>query len=327
MEQRVPNNHKRIPNSIGIFGASGHIGGPMAAWLRYHAPHVRVRLITSNDAKAKALPSQYPGCEAVVGDYFDPASLVRAVADMEGLFVIATTWTPEELAMTNLVAAIRDAGCLTHMIRVVGEIPAANLRRVPPELYDFGTGIELQHPIARRILDESDLPNTYFNIGASFMDNLLRPGLFHATERKILWLEHQVPWIDPREIGEAAARVLLDDDHRHLYQFHTLNNGSDNLFFRDIAALMSEVLQTRIDYDPSEDNFIAALRKGIKAGIVPTRLPDYLRHYHRYEEENQVAWALNDFLERTLGRKPTTMRAWLSEHRPIFLERLNAARA
>ena len=320
-------NRKPVPTSIGIFGASGHIGGPMAEWLRYHAPHVRLRLITSNPAKADMLAGRFPGCEVVVGDYYDRDSLDRAVADMEGLFVIATTWTREEEAMGNLVAAIEAARCLRHMIRVVGEIPAANLRRVPPELVEFGLGIELQHPIARRIIDEADLPNTYFNIGASFMDNLLRPGMFLGPQRKLQWLEHRVPYIDPREIGEAAARILLDDDHRHLYQFHTLNNGNDNLFLKDIAALLSDVLQLRIDFDPSVENFVAELRKGVEAGVVPPILSDYLVHYHAYEEENQVAWCLNDFLERTLGRKPTTMRDWLMEHKPIFLERLQTRQA
>ncbi len=318
-------NRKKVPASIGIFGATGHIGGPMAAWLRRHAPDVRVRLITSNPASVDALRNRHPGCEVVVGDYYDRSSLTKAVADMEGLFVIATTWTREEEAMTNLVAAIREADCLTHMIRVVGELPNANLRRVPPELHEFGLGIELQHPIARRIIDDSDLPNTYFNIGASFMDNLLRPGMFVPEKRKLQWMEHRVPYIDPREIGEAAARVLLDDDHRHLYQFHTLNNGQDYLFFRDVAAIMSDVLQTHIAFDADEENFLAVLRRGVEAGTMPAMLPDYLLHYHGYEEENQVGWALNDFLERTLGRKPTTMRAWLMEYKPFFLKQLNAA--
>jgi hypothetical protein len=297
----------------------------MARWLQFHAPQVRLRLITSNEVNAGRLRQNFPDCEVCIGNFFDPATLKEAVAELEGLFVLTTTFTPEEEAMTNLVAAIKQAARLKHMIRLVGEIPAANLRRVPRELHDFGLGIELQHPIARRILDNSDLPNTYLNIGASFMDNLLRLGLFLPATRKILTVEHQLPWVDPREVGEAAARILLDSDHRHLYQFHTLNNGSDNLFFRELAVLMSDVLQIPIHFDGSEERFLAELQKGVEGRLFPAFLPEYLRHYHRYEEENQVAWTLNDFLERTLGRKPNSMRAWLNEHRSIFLEQLQSA--
>ncbi|TAL02333.1 MAG: hypothetical protein EPO08_07285 [Rhodospirillaceae bacterium] len=318
-------NRKKIPKTIGIFGASGHIGGPMASWLRYHAPQVRLRLITSRKDGIAGLRARFPGCDVTVGDYRDPASLVRAVADMEGLFVITTSGTDEAEAMGNLVSAIRQAGCLVHMIRTVGELPGANLRRIPDGLTAFRLGIETQHPIARRIIDESDLPNTYFNIGASFMDNLLRPGFFDPRQRKIVSVEHRVPYIDTREIGEAAARVLLDPDHRHLYQFHTLNNGQDYLFYRDVAQTMSDVLMTRIGFDDSEEGFAAAYGPLVAQGILPELILDFLPMYHRYEEENQVGWSLNDFLERTLGRTPTTLRSWLMEHRELFEQRLRMA--
>lgn len=39
--------------------------------------------------------------------------------------------------------------------------------------------------------------------------------------------------------------------------------------------------------------------------------------FFEYERDNEVVWALNDFVERTIGRKPTTSREWLIEHREI----------
>jgi hypothetical protein len=39
----------------------------------------------------------------------------------------------------------------------------------------------------------------------------------------------------------------------------------------------------------------------------------------QYEQDNEVVWALNDFVERTIGRKPTTLREWLIEHRDVIL--------
>lgn len=315
-------NRKRVPNSIGIFGASGHIGGPMAKWLRYHAPQVRLRLITSDAKKADQLRATFPDCEVAIGNYFDLPSLTDAVAGMEGLFVITTTFTPEEAAMANLIAAIRRSNTLVHLIRLVGEIPCANLRRVPEALVKFGLGLELQHPIARKVLDESDLPVTYFNIGASFMDNFLKPTFYSRERHTLVWPDRPVPYIDPQDIAEAAARILLSDDHRHLYQFHTLNNGLDNLRMSEVVGMMSDVLQCKVGYDSSKEGFLDILEPAVKGGYVPPELPDYLWNYIAYEEENFVAWALNDFLERTLGRKPNTMRAWLQEHRQVLSENL-----
>ncbi|WP_280109931.1 hypothetical protein [Azospirillum sp. B506] len=38
----VPSFSKPIPKSGAIFGASGYIGGPMARYLRFHAPEIRL---------------------------------------------------------------------------------------------------------------------------------------------------------------------------------------------------------------------------------------------------------------------------------------------
>lgn len=315
-------NTKKIPTSIGIFGASAHIGGPMARWLRYHAPRVRLRLITSREDKVAHLRTSFPDCEVAIGNYYDRPSLEQAVAGLEGLFVITTTGTREEPAMTNLVAAVRASNTLVQMIRLVGVFPCINLRRRPVALTKIGWGLETQHPIARQILDESDLPVTYFNIGSSFMDNLLNPRIYSFKPGTVAWPDRRVPYIDPAEIGEAAARILLSDNHRHLYQFHTLNNGSDNLYQHEVVAMMRDVLQMDIAYDSSKEALVAILQPAMKSGHAPPDLAEYLWNFFRYEDDNDVAWTLNDFLETTLGRKPNTMRAWLQAHRSQIRQHL-----
>ncbi|WP_313805848.1 NmrA family NAD(P)-binding protein [Sphingobium sp.] len=319
-------NHKKVPASIGIFGATGHIGGPMAHWLRYHAPDVRVRLITSRQGSVAGLEAAFPGCEVVVGDYYDLPSLTEAVAGLEGLFVVTTTGTREEPAMTNLISAVNASNSLIHMIRLVGVFPSIHPQRIPKALSRFGFGLETQHPIARRLLDDSGLPVTYFNIGASFMDNLLNPRIYSLGPGTLAWPDRCVPYIDPREIGEAAARILLSDDHRHLHQFHTLNNGQDNLHEHEVVEMMRDVLRIDISYDPSREALFAIMQPAVDLGFIPPELPEYLWEFFRYEDDNDVAWVLNTFLERTLGRKPTTMRSWIQEHAGQLRRNLTEAR-
>ncbi|MCK1277441.1 NAD(P)H-binding protein [Bradyrhizobium sp. 61] len=318
---------KKVPNSIGIFGASGHIGGPMVRWLRYNAPDVRLRLISSGEDKLAQLRASYPDCEIAIGNYYDLPSLTAAVSGIEGLFVIAPNGTREEHAMTNLISAVRNSDSLIHMIRAVGVFPSVNPRRMPEALTNIGWGIATQHPIARRLLDESDLPVTYFNIGASFMDNFLNPRFQMLSPGKVTWPNRRVPFIDPREIGEAGARILLSDNARHLYQFHTLNNGYDNLYVGDVVRMMGEVLQTDIAYDSTKEGLIALFESAATRDRVRSDLAEYLWQFFRYEDANDVAWTLNDFLERTLGRKPTTVRAWLQEHQQQLRERLKDRRS
>lgn len=312
---------KKIPTSIGIFGASSHIGDPMARWLRYNAPDVRLRLISSSEAKAAALRAQFADCEVAVADYYDLPSLTAAVDGLEGLFVNCPNETREEAAMTNVIAAVRASGSLVHMIRTVGMFPSMNPKRIPEVLRAAGTGLEMQHQIARRLLEESDLPVTFFNLGATFMDNfigrlpMLSPG-------KLTWANRRVPFIDPREIGEAAARILLSDNARHIYQFHTLNNNHDKLNMAEAARMMSEVLLTDIEFDGSKEGFISIFERPVALGVLPPHFPENLWNFFLYEDANDVAWVLNDFLEQTLGRKPNTLRSWMQEHRGPLLAKL-----
>lgn len=304
--------------SIAIFGAAGHIGGPMARFLRFHAPQVRLRLISSRADKLQQLRADFPGADVAQADYHDPASLEAALAGIEGLMVLTTQPMDERRAMTNLAGAVRRCGTLRHMIRVVGMFPDFNPRRIPQRLRDFGMGLEIQHPIARQVLEEADLPVTFLNVGASYMDNFLRtiPGLQeHAT---LVWPNRVVTYLDPRELGEVAARLLLSDDARHIGQFYTLNNGQPGISTEQVAALMSDVFQRPIAYDGSREGFMNFFAPLLEARLVPEALPGYLWDFFEFEDANAPAWVPNQFVERTLGRQPLTVRAWLQEHRPLF---------
>jgi uncharacterized protein YbjT (DUF2867 family) len=312
--------HKPALQSVAIFGAAGHIGGPMARFLRFHAPQLRLRLISSNPDKAEQLRADFPGTEVVVANYNDEASLAAALAGIEGLMVLTTQPMDERRAMTNLVSAVRQCGTLRHMIRVVGLFPDFNPRRIPQRLKDFGMGLEIQHPIARQVLEEADMPVTFLNVGASYMDNFLRtiPGIQeHGT---VVWPNRVVTYIDPRELGEVAARLLLSDDARHIGQFYTLNNGEPGVSTADVAALMSEVFQRPIAHDGSREGFMASFAPLLEANLVPPALPAYLWDFFQFEDANAPAWVPNQFVERTLGRKPTTLRAWLLEHQHRFFD-------
>ncbi len=317
---------KPIPDSVAIFGANGHIGGPMARFLRFHAPNVRLRLIGSSAEKVEQLRRQHPYAEAVQANYYEPSSLDAALAGIQGLLVITTTGTDEAPAMSNLVAAVRKSGSLIHMIRLVGMFPDFNLARIPQALRDFGMGLEIQHPIARQVLDDAQMPATYFNIGSSYMDNYLRLAGMIREEGVLRWHDRRVPYIDPREVGEAAARILLSNDARHLYQFYTLNNGQPGLRSSDVARMMTDVFLRPIRHDGSREGLFKFFQPLIDMGAVPAAVPEYLWNMFELEEANAHMWVPNQFLESVLGHQPTTMRAWLQEHRRFFGDETEPAR-
>jgi uncharacterized protein YbjT (DUF2867 family) len=308
-------NRKPLPQNILVFGAAAHIGGPLAKFLVREAPSIRLRLATHSPEKVEGLRAAFPDAEVVQADYADLPSLRKAVDGMEGVFVIAPGNTDEQMAMTNLAEALKASGSLIQLIRQLGIQPEANLRRIPKTLRrQGGDFFPFQHPIAKRILDEAGLPVTYLNCGATFMDNFLVLGMHRILRehRRLIWPERLIPWIDPRDIGEVAGRLFLSDNHRHIGQFHTLNNGHDLMRFHDVAELMSEIWEVPIAYDGSKESFFSAY-----PFLGPMR--EFVWEFLAYEQENEVVWARNDFVERTLERKPTTLRQWLIEHRDAVL--------
>lgn len=319
-----PKHIKPIPKSVLIFGASGHIGGPMARYLRFHAPDIKLRLASSRPEGMEALQTAFPEAEVVAVDYRDAAKVTAAFSGIQAALIVTPPECDELSAMTNVVQAANKTGTLKHLIRVVGLQPDMNHARVPEKMRKFGKGIEVQHPIARQVLDDAGLPVTYLNSGASFMDNLLRLA-GQVQDGYLAWPNRPVTYIDPREIGEVAARLLLSEDARHIYQFYTMNNGEEPHSASDVAAMMEEVLLRKIPHDPSKEGFLAFFQPLVDGGAMPSHFPDYLWDFFEYEAANATVWVPNQFMERVLGRKPNTLRAWLMEHRAMFLPEADEA--
>ena len=305
---------KPIPKTILIFGASGRIGGPMAGYLTQEAPSIKLRLSTSNEKNIVGMQARFPDAEIVVSDYMDLSSLEKAVDGMEGIFCVTPMLTDEKPAMENLIAAVKKSGTLVHMIRQIGLMPEVNVSCFPEALKKERLTQYIQHPLARKILESAGLPVTFLNTAASFMTNFamyMVPGL--RRERKLIWPERRVPYIDTDEVGEIAARLLLSNDRRHIGQFHSVNNGYDFPTFEEIAALMSEVWGETIGYDGSKEAFWAEFH------MLGEPMLNIIWEMFDFERSIEVTWALNNCAETILGRKPKTLRQWLIENRKKVL--------
>ena len=96
---------KKVPDSILVLGATGHLGGPFAQHIAHVAPDIRLRLATSNAGNVARLQDQYPHAEVVVVDVLDINTMVPALKDIEGVFVTTMSVLDTKRAMTNLAAA------------------------------------------------------------------------------------------------------------------------------------------------------------------------------------------------------------------------------
>ena len=307
-------NNKKIPASVLIFGANSHIGGPLAEFLHREAPKITLRLATTKAENLENLHNLYPFAESVQANYMDKDSIEKAVKGMEGIFVVTTTGTDESTAMTNLSEALIKEGKAVHVLRLTGLIPMSNPYMIPERMRKAGMAMAIQHIKAKEILDKSGLPVTYLNIGATMMDNFFKMKRGIKEEHKLIWHNRKVPYIDPLDIAEVAGRLLLSDNEKHIGIFHTINNGQDNLRYDEVCQIMSEIMETDITYDDSYEAF----EREYKDRFGP-RLPMVWEMFE-YEKANEEAWALNDFAERILGRKPNSLRNWLSANKDRLMK-------
>ena len=312
----MSDNLKVVPKSITIFGASGRIGGPVARFIRKERPDIRLRLATSSPQKRAALEKEFPEAEVVVADYLDEASMERALQNSEGIFLVTPNFLDEERAMAIFVRVAQRLPSLKHIVRILGDPPGMTLERVPKELRDYKGGTAVQHLHAKRVLDAANLPITYINIAAYLMDNLINMARLLREERKlIIPFDRLMAFVDPRDVGETAARLLLSDNHRHIGQYYHIDNGHDVMRFSAVAQIMSEVIGEPVAYDGTGEAFVREFGPRYRERMKDERAGEYFLSYFKFEHDNETVWRRTDFCESILGRKPTTLKDWLTEHR------------
>lgn len=301
------------PSRVLVFGAAGHIGRPVADHLRSSAPTTRLRLVSRSEQSQRVLGTRYPGAEVVSADYSDLASLVEACRDIDGMFVITPPGTDESMAMTNLVEACRRAGSSPHIVRQTAFQPELSPRLIPEWMKRDGTGIPMQHPIAKSILEDSGHPLTFVNTLATFIDNFaVHFGAPIREKDMLVCPPRTITYLAPTDIGEFAARMFLTLDSGQDGQFHSINNGIDLLSYEEVAGIMSEVFGRAVGYDGSRESYFR------EYAFLGDDTLNYLWHLFEWDRAYEVSWSRNDLLERYLGRRPISVRAYLVENSQLF---------
>ena len=301
-----------------VFGASGHLGGPLAAALARDHGAASLRLATSAPAKRDALAARFPGAQAVVADYLDEAAVAAALSGVEATFVVTPDFFPERLGAEVLVAAARAVGARPHVVRVQAEVPGMTVDRLPPEL--AGEVGRRGHLEARAAIEESGLPATFLNVFGYYMDDLAVhfAGPLRARRELLVPYDRPMCWIDPRDLGEAAARAMAGPPPPAPRLFH-LNDGEDGVRFSELARLIGEAAGQPVAYVDDERAFLDEVGPMLAAMTGDPQAADYLLADWRMERDHAELYRGNDALELLLGRPPTRLRAWLAEHRDALL--------
>jgi uncharacterized protein YbjT (DUF2867 family) len=314
-------NVRSAPNRILVFGASGHVGGPLAETIAAVESGPTLRLATSSVEKAGELKAKFPSAEVVRADYLDLPSMVAAFDSVDAAFVITPDFKIDERrAMTNVCAAAYAAGTEPHLLKLTGVTIGINsVNELRPALRE-NPGSSLQYQQARAVLNASGLPVSFLNSFAYFMDDLLTVWLLPMLNRRVLSApyERSTTFVDTRDLGEAAARLMLAPHNREHdgYMHHV--TGSERIRFSEVAELLTELLGVTIAYEDDPHAFTKDVEHVVNSHFGPGAT-EYFLAFSENEQKEEPLFVVTDGLRHLLGREPRTLREWIKEHRHIFL--------
>ncbi len=272
-----------------ITGASGTIGRALVAQLQARGAEF-------------AVMSSKPGPAKVLGDFADPASLRRAFAGVQTLFLLFPfTLESVELAR-NAVEAAQAAG-VKHIVRSSGAGAQAGS---PIAVADLQGRIDA-------LIEASGIPftllrpNGFMQNWVNFYAGQIKAGSYAAPNG-----DGGISVIDVRDIAEVAAAVLTHPA-AHANRIYTLTGGEALTTAQQLAAIAQASGRSLRYDDVTEAQAEAGLRAwGLSDGMVAL----YASLSHVYKQ----GWAagLSPDVERITGHAPRRFADFVAENLAVW---------
>lgn len=279
-----------------VTGASGNVGGAVLnALLELGAP---VRAMYRSEADASKAP---PGAERAIADFSDRSSLDRALEGVNRVFLVCSP-IPQLLELEdNMVEA-----CRTHRVQNLVQSSALGAGQTSASFPSWHFRVEER-------VRASGLPATILrpesfmqNVVDFYAPNIQTQGAFYAAMK-----DAPIAYIDVRDIGAIAARVLTTDHHvGHTYVL----TGTETLTHGEIAAQVSRLIGRSVRY---VDVIPAELKQAMLGQGTPQWLADALVELQAYYTDGPGATVTRD-VRRVLGRQPGSFDQFLKDYAGSF---------
>jgi uncharacterized protein YbjT (DUF2867 family) len=278
-------------NRILITGASGNIGQPLVQALRAQGtPFTTLSSKPSIDAGVRT------------ASYDDPASLQRAFAGIDTLFVLLPL-TPDKLDQARHIAAAAKAAGVSHIVRSSGAGADPDAAYALPRLQGQ----------VDRIFQDTGLATTFLR-PAGFMQNYLGflAGMVEAGTIYGATGDAPQSLIDVRDIAAVAARILAAPAG-HAGKAYTLTGGealTDSQRAETLAQLLGRPVK-----------FVAVAQDAAVAGMRQSGMPDlvvdWLASLNALVAAGHAA-AISPDVPALLGRQPITFARFAADHRDAW---------
>jgi uncharacterized protein YbjT (DUF2867 family) len=281
--------------TILITGATGNVGSLVVGRLlaRGHRPRVFVR----DEGKARGRYRNQ--VDVAIGDLTDPASLEAALAGVDELFLISTG---HDLSARDQAAA---RAARRQGVKKLVKLSSTDAR------HDVGSGVF--HARGESAIRAAGI-NFVFVQPAGYMTNALgwAPSIKAEGVVRSCTGDGRIPLIDPGDIAEVVATVLLTDAYDRTELPIT---GPEALSFAQMTAKIAAAIGRPLAFQPVTEQ--EARERRIAAGEDAAWVDDVDLPIWRAIRLGLLA-EVTDTVERVTGRPPTGFGQWARQHVDVF---------
>lgn len=276
-----------------VLGGTGTVGGQVVRQLA--AQGVPVRAMTRTADKAAGLAS---GIEGVVGDLADPASLGRAFAGAESVFLLTPLSRNETQEGRNAVDAAKAAGARRIVYMSVYRMREG--RHIP----HFRSKIPVAEAVAGSGIAFTILqPNAFFQNDLWFQEAILEHAVYPQPFGHV-----GVSSVDVRDVADAAVNALLQPGHEG--QSYPVV-GPEALTGPRVAEIYGRHLGRAVRYVGDD---LEAFAAGARRMMPDWQVEDILIMYRYFLDQGMAA--APEEVERSaqlVGHPPRSLDAFIDE--------------
>jgi NAD(P)H dehydrogenase (quinone) len=275
---------------IGVTGATGGLGGRVAACLAEHG--VEQRLVVRDPSRAPAVEHAEV---ARFGGYDDPTGLRRALDGVRTLFLVSAAEDPDRVRLHRAaVDAAVDAG--VRRIVYTSFVAAS-----PDSTFTFGR----DHFHTEEHIKQADVAYTFLrdNLYIDFIPLLCGPeGVIRGPAD-----EGRVAAIARDDVADVAAAVLTGEGHEN--ETYDLT-GIEALTLAEAAAELSRATGRHITFEEETAEEAFASRKS--SGAPDWMIEGWVTTYTAIAAGDLEG--VSDCVERFCDREPIRLGDWLREN-------------
>lgn len=290
-----------MSRTILVAGATGDVGTQVVRALRERGARVRALVRTTSLADASV--------ESIRGDLADRDSLDRALEGVEAACFVTPHSANEARLGHNFIDACETAR-VRRLVYISAFHPHSN-NRIMQRLLDGVIGLIGPHyraklAVERRVRRTAMSPVALCPSNFFQNDEVALPEIRGGTYPHPIG-QHPANRVDTRDIGDAAARALLDDIAPGAYPVV----GPAAFTGPQLAAVWSAALGIEVTYG---GNDLALWRSTVAPRYEPAKAADFARTYRVIQRFGiPVNARLRAQTEALLGRPPRAFEAYACE--------------